>query len=281
MEGFDPGWIDNGNQAEISYTRLPPGDYVFRARPAIAMACGNPQELRLPVRVARPVWRHPVALVAYAAGWPRPARPDRWQLYDRRRRERDYFAQIGEREERLKLALWASGEQFWDYDLQHGSLHSMRAAQDGSDEPGIEVHGEIEQKHEIHPEDLPRVQDRLRQHLRGEASLFLSEHRIRAPHGGWAWVRARGRVVERNAEGRALRVAGTARDISASRNAERERRIAIEVLRSMTRRLRSAIAISIRLGQPGVQPNHGYGDAEVIGRSQRARQQPARPDFYR
>ena len=283
MEGFDPGWVDNGSQTEISYTRLPPGEYVFHAQASNRDGVWNPQELRLPVRVARPAWRHPVAMVAYALAGLGVLGLIGWQLYDRRRRERDYFAQIGEREERLKLALWASGEQFWDYDLQHGQMHSMRAAQDGSGEPGVDVRSEVEQQHEIHPEDLPRVQDRLRQHLRGEASLFLSEHRIRAPHGGWAWVRARGRVVDRNSEGRALRVAGTARDISASRNAERERRIAIEVLRSMT----EAVAVCDRdfhfvSVNPAFTRITGYGDAEVIGRPTSVLDSSQHdPDFYR
>ena len=31
------------------------------------------------------------------------------------------------RDERLKLALWASGEQFWDYDLVQRRLYRMRA----------------------------------------------------------------------------------------------------------------------------------------------------------
>ena len=74
--------------------------------------------------------------------------------------------------------------------------------------------------------------------------LFLSEHRVRVADGHWTWVRARGRVVERNANGRALRVAGTARDITATRNAERERRIASEVLRSMAEAVACSIATS-------------------------------------
>ena len=110
--------------------------------------------------------------------------------------------------------------------------------------------------------------DLLRQHLRGDAALFLSEHRIRNAGGQWAWMRARGRVVERDADGRALRVAGTARDITASRSAERERRMSSEVLRSMAEAVavfdRDFVFISVN---PAFTRMTGYGDAEVIGRS--------------
>ena len=50
-----------------------------------------------------------------------------WRLHVRRMRERGYFEQIRDREERLKLALWASGDQFWDYDLRNLVLMRLRA----------------------------------------------------------------------------------------------------------------------------------------------------------
>ena len=85
----------------------------------------------------------------------------------------------------------------------------------------------------IHEEDLPLVMERLRLHLQGKAPIFTSEHRMDMQgNGTWVWVRARGRVVERDADGQPVRIAGTARDITASRNAEYEHRIAGEVMRS-------------------------------------------------
>ena len=55
----------------------------------------------------------------------------------------------------------------------------------------------------------------LLRHRRGQCARYECEHRIDLNNdGAYAWVRARGRVVERDAEGRALRLAGTARDIT-------------------------------------------------------------------
>ena len=182
-------------------------------------------------------------------------------------RERGYFGQIREREERLKLALWASGEQFWDYDPVRGTLHWMRGDESVGPDMDIDLSMASAEDLQIHPEDLPDVKDRMRRHLRGEEGLFLSEHRVRRPDGGWTWIRTRGRVVERNEEGRALRVAGTARDISISRRAERERRIASEVLRSMS----EAVTVFDReFGFVSVNPAFarmtGYQQSEVVGR---------------
>ena len=283
LDGFDADWIDNGENPEIVYTRVPPGHYTFRAQASNRDGEWLPQELRLPVQVAAPPWRHPLAIAAYVVLGAGLLALLAWQLFDRRRRERDYVAQLREREERLKLALWASGEQFWDYDLEQDQLYSLRSLEK-RDTDDFDVRSELERRHEIHPEDLPRVRERLRQHLRGESSLFLSEHRIRGEHGGWTWVRARGRVVDRNpATGRARRVAGTARDISASRHAERERRVASEVLRSMS----EAVAVCDRDFQfvsvnPAFTRITGYSDAEVIGRPTSLLDSSQHdPEFYR
>lgn len=283
LDGFDRGWIDNGAQSEVTYTRLPPGDYLFRAQATNRDGVWNPQELRVPVHVAPPPWRHPLAIAAYVLFGVLVLGALASLLVQRRRREREYFAQIRDREERLKLALWASGELFWDYDMAHGELRSMRTHEGDARVPDIAIQTEVEQRHEIHEDDLPRVLDRLKQHVRGETPLFLSEHRVRGPKGAWTWVRARGRVVERSPEGRALRVAGTARDISGSRTAERERRIASEVLRSMN----EAVAVLDRefhfvSVNPAFSRISGYGDTEVLGKSASLLDSAQHdPDFYR
>jgi ligand-binding sensor domain-containing protein len=67
LEGYDPHWIDNGSNNVVSYTSLPPGDYVFRARGADARGVWSMNEIRLPVTVLPPVWQAWWAWVCYAA----------------------------------------------------------------------------------------------------------------------------------------------------------------------------------------------------------------------
>ncbi|MGH8061291.1 MAG: putative bifunctional diguanylate cyclase/phosphodiesterase, partial [Pseudoxanthomonas sp.] len=170
-------------------------------------------------------------------------------------------------DEHLKLALWASGEHFWDYDLIRRRMHHMRANEAAPHSAEITVltgQGDVPT---IHEQDMPLVMERLRGHLQGETPLFMSEHRMDlAGNGSWAWIRARGRVVERDPEGRPLRIAGTARDITASRNAEYEHRIASEVMRSMS----EAVAVLdwdynfVAVNQSFTRIS-GYSDVEVIG----------------
>ncbi|MDQ3288864.1 MAG: EAL domain-containing protein [Pseudomonadota bacterium] len=259
MDGFDDGWIDNGAATDITYTGLPPGSYRLRAQSSNRDGLWRPQELQADVHIAAPPWRHPLAIAAIALAVLAILAMSGRQWVRRRRREQGFFRQIRERDERLKLALWASGEQFWDYDLVQNELRRMHLDGHADDDRGSA-------SDEIHADDLPHVREAMREHLRGNTALFQSEYRRRTG-GGWNWLRARGQVVEREAGGRALRVAGTARDISADRSAERQQRIATEVLRSMAEAV-TVFDADFRFTSinPAFTRITGYEESELLGR---------------
>jgi PAS domain-containing protein len=60
----------------------------------------------------------------------------------------------------------------------------------------------------------------LRAVLRGAASFYDVEHRVRRDDGSFVWIRSRGAVSERSVDGRVLRMTGTNLDITARRSAE-------------------------------------------------------------
>ncbi|MFT4198653.1 MAG: EAL domain-containing protein, partial [Pseudoxanthomonas sp.] len=187
----------------------------------------------------------------------------RWRSHPRRGSAAD---PAGDGDGRLRLALWATGEQLWDYDLVQRRFHRLRADPGAAGEP-IQLVTRSGDPPSIHSRDLPEVMQRLQAHLRGETTVFASEHRVDLTgDGDWAWVRVRGRVTERDGEGRALRLAGTARDVTAGRNAEYEYRVASEVMRSMS----EAVAVVDGEGRfitvnPSFSRMTGYDAAEVTG----------------
>ncbi len=190
-----------------------------------------------------------------------------WRLVSKRReQEAILMEQIRERESRLNLALWGSGDEFWDWNVREQSLYRLGADRllgKGSQES---MSTDDWRNNSIHPEDWPRVNKLLEEHILGNSELFESEHRVRAANGDWIWVRSRGKVVERDAAGSPLRMAGTARDITVARHAERERRVALEVLRSMSE---AVAVIDLDFCFISVNPSFsritGYSEAEVAG----------------
>ncbi|QZO01434.1 sensor domain-containing protein [Chenggangzhangella methanolivorans] len=124
-------------------------------------------------------------------------------------------------EERLALALDSGSDGIWDWDLESGALElsdhwfSTLGYDPSEMEPRI---GTVEEM--IHPDDVERARQLLGSCLKGQTPTFQCEYRLKTKAGGYAWALARGKVVSRSAEGRALRMVGTHIDITRRKQAE-------------------------------------------------------------
>lgn len=86
---------------------------------------------------------------------------------------------------------------------------------------------------QVHPDDQPRLRHdcALRFSAHADDTALVSEFRLRSASNssgdGWTWLLARGSVIEREADGRALHAAGTLSDISQRKEEEEARMYAI------------------------------------------------------
>jgi len=134
---------------------------------------------------------------------------------------RNAEAQRARSEERLSLALEGSGLALFDWDIGADRIyHSAQASAMRDDLPADQTASPAELRSFVHPDDLDAMRVSLKAALTGAVPAYHAEFRIRRRSGDWLWVRARGRVVERDASGRALRLAGTYADINAHKVAE-------------------------------------------------------------
>ena len=140
---------------------------------------------------------------------------------NRLRRDRRNAGILRASEERWKFALEGAGDGVWDTNLVTGtSLYSRRWKEIlGYGESEIGSSG-VEWSSRIHPEDLPRVLRENQACIDGKVDSFMSEFRMRAKDGRWIWILDRGKVVERSADGKALRMIGTHTDIDARKASE-------------------------------------------------------------
>jgi len=261
-----PGWSAPTLDHTVTYSDLEPGDY--RLEVQAVLRDGTPgRTASLPFYI--PVvwwWSLPMRLVYAAAvalliliavlGW----RSHHLEQVRHRR-------QLRLREGRLRQALWGSGDEFWDWNLEQGTI--LRLGPEGT--PGghheQSVPADEWRRTMVHPEDLANLDLALAEHLAGRTEHFEVEHRVRGRDEEWTWVLSRGKTIERDAEGKPLRVCGTERDISAIRAADRERRIASEVIRNMSEAV-TVTDLDFRFMSVNTAFTRmtGYAEHEVLGR---------------
>ena len=268
LEGFDAGWIDAGTRHQVTYTNLDTGKYRFRVQARSHDGNWNADGAYLDVLV-QPAWWNSwpmhalyalIILLGMLALW--------LSVRHKRIAQHNHARELQEREGRLRLALWGSGDEFWDLEMDSGVLTRLGATR-ASGRRREERHLVYDWvRDNIHPDDQRAIAQRLDDHLNKKVPIFESEQRIRAGHGAWIWVIVRGKVVERNEQGQPLRICGTARNITATRDADRERRIAQQVIASMREGV-SVCDLDFRFVavNPAFTRITGWQEYEVIGQS--------------
>jgi signal transduction histidine kinase len=145
------------------------------------------------------------------------------------RENESLLEQVKEAKERLDLALQAANILIWDWDARRTNVFlggSWSIILKVGNETSAKTLDELAQM--VHADDLPRVKRTLAASLKGKDSEYMAEYRIKTLAGGWVWSLSRGRVVERDAEGRALRMTGVNVDIDDRKRAEVELLAAVQ-----------------------------------------------------
>ena len=131
--------------------------------------------------------------------------------------------------ERLERALEGGNLAEWDFDLDADRIYLGRGwagflGQERS--PG--VHQARDLMELVHPEDRAGLMRSFIRGLKGEGD-YVADYRVRTERDGWKWLHSAGQVVERDAAGRARRMAGTVTEAGDRKRteaaiAEREKR---------------------------------------------------------
>jgi diguanylate cyclase (GGDEF)-like protein/PAS domain S-box-containing protein len=124
-------------------------------------------------------------------------------------------------EERLTLALEGSHLALFDWDLSSNQVYNSAHWSSMLGGPAVETNSTLASLSElVHPEDMAGVMNKVAAAVKGSTPFYCAEHRVRMGNGDWLWILSRGRVVERDANGRALRLSGTNADISDQKRIE-------------------------------------------------------------
>ena len=125
------------------------------------------------------------------------------------------------RDAQLRFALTEASDGLWDWNLITNEVffspQLMRMLGYGPQEmrPTLDTW-----TGNLHPDDAPWVRSAIDEHLQGSRERFEAEYRLRNRNGHYLWVHDRGRVCERDAQGRPTRVVGMVHNITDRKNTE-------------------------------------------------------------
>lgn len=269
LRGFDDNWVEAGTEHAATYTNLEAGRYRFEVRAASRDGRWTTEPTGLALEVLPPWWASTPARIGWGLallGLLALA----WQARQHRRRERQAHDRIvREHQERLRLALWGSGDDFWDWYPERDELVVTTAdelVQEAIGDTGaVSFEWFVER---VHPDDRKLLRERMREHMEGHTPKFELECRLRNRADRWSWLLLRGKVVERAGDGTPVRVCGTTRNVSKAHVAEQERRIAHGVFDSMA----EAVAVTdldfrFITVNPAFARITGWRQDEIVGQS--------------
>ncbi|GIU08440.1 MULTISPECIES: EAL domain-containing protein [unclassified Shewanella] len=221
MQGLSESLIQSKGTNSATYTNLSPGDYQFSIY-AIDPVTGKHGQIReLNIEITPPWWLSTTAKFIYLLCFLFIS----FLIIKAILRRREVQRQIAKSEERLKLSLWGSGDEMWDWDIETGQIYrsniwgSLEFPQDG------QRSGSKGEESNIHPMDQERVREALNKHFYGETDHFEAAYRVKGKSNEWVWILDRAKIVERDENDNALRMTGTIKNISNFKQAEEQLRL--------------------------------------------------------
>jgi len=120
---------------------------------------------------------------------------------------------LEELEERNYLVNLTANDGIWDFDGQTKRIELSRRWKEmlGYDQDRDDVLPDWYRL--VHPDDMARVQAKMREHLEGKTPFFESVHRMKHQNGEWRWMTSRAKARQDD-KGRLIRLLGVEVDIT-------------------------------------------------------------------
>jgi two-component system, chemotaxis family, CheB/CheR fusion protein len=142
---------------------------------------------------------------------------------------------LQESKDQLQLALEASGDGLWDWNISTGEVYYSPAwfTMLGYNTDELSLNFET-WKNLVYPEDLPWVIDILNSYLQGFTNSFSFDYRLLTKSGEWKWIANYGKIVKWDENHKPLRIIGIHQDINERYKIQEELIKNEETLRQIT-----------------------------------------------
>lgn len=129
---------------------------------------------------------------------------------------------LRESESRWQFALEGSGDGIWDWNAITNKVYFSKQWKSMLGYAEEEIGDSLQEwESRVHPDDLAECFKNLNDHFENKVQVYTSEHRMLHKNGDYVWILDRGKVIERDKQGKPIRVIGTHSDITERKNMEK------------------------------------------------------------
>ncbi|MCO7224883.1 EAL domain-containing protein [Pleionea sp. CnH1-48] len=219
LRGFDKNWLFTDSERRYAtYTNIAPGQYVFEliSRNRYGVWLDKPKELHVEVFAAP--WFSWWAYLLYCLSALSIVLLFGYQRYRTQK-------EIRKSERQLRLALWGSGEELWDWDIKTSQVTRTNRLVDIELGDSMCMESIVRESSPVHHKDQIRIKAALEDYLNGSSESYEVVYRVVGKDGTWRWLLERGRTSEVNEVGEPVRMTGMLKDISDIKSTEEQLRL--------------------------------------------------------
>ena len=221
LEGFNDEWLTPlPGKPQATFTNLDSGSYRLLTRAREANGQWSTPNASLTIHIKPPPWSTWWALLLYALVLSLVLASLFWQRLQKKRQQQVYLRNLEQRKKQLDLALWASGDELWEWDMTHRTMTRFNCLENSIDRFFGEEFTLDKLAVFIHPDDVERVLAAINDHIDGKVPHYEESFRMLDREDKWMWVLDRGQVVEKSDNGEPLKFSGTTKNIDRLKQAE-------------------------------------------------------------
>ena len=170
-----------------------------------------------------------------------------------------------------KFAIESVGDGLWDWNIQTNDIYFSSIWKEMLGYHQDELMNTIDTWQDLlHTEDKASANKTLQQYLNGNTDYYRNEFRLRCKNGLYKWILARGMVINKDTDGKPLRMIGTHTDISLRKETERQLTLSDTALNMINQ----GVVITdserqITWVNKAFEELTGYDKTEILGKSYR------------
>jgi len=238
LDGFDNDWTyTNPQYRRATYTNLPAGNYKFKVKAANRDGLWGENSQPININIMPPPWK---TLWAYSLYILIITGTLGAFILQRHRKQQA----IAESEKRLTLSLWASGNEFWDLNLNNNILFRSKNNNNLLLPKGKNFTIESMKK-VVHPEDFESVKLAFISHINNKSEYFECVYRLKNNLDEWVWVLDKGKVIKKDKHGNAIRLLGTIQNINDLKTIENKLRQLNEQLETRVEQRTTELTLTV------------------------------------